>query len=46
MAMSSSGSVSLSRYERPLGPALGPMMEDKGWVEDSLRQVRPFEVML
>jgi len=44
--MSSSGSTSDSRYDRPLGPADGPMIEDTGWSDDSLRQERPFDVTL
>jgi hypothetical protein len=46
IAMSSSGSTSLSRYERPLGPALGPTIEERGCEADSFKHVRPFDVML
>ena len=42
----SSGSTSDSRYEEPLDPRFGPKIDDKGWEDDSLRHVRPFEVIL
>ena len=45
MVMSSSASTSDSRYDDPLGPWLGPKMDESGWELDSFKQVRPLEVM-
>jgi len=45
MEMSSSGSTSDSRYEVPLGPMLGPMIDESGCAGDSFKHKRPLEVM-
>jgi hypothetical protein len=45
MEMRSSGSTSDSRYERPLGPAPEPRIDERGCEADSFRHERPLVVM-